>query len=75
MPVETTVKCWWLLKIESNAWAGGKDSCAVCADLQAVGVLEFLGELHSLAKGFGSFLRGVWAGFGERDGSIFNHQH
>ena len=30
----------------------------------------------SLAKGFGPFLRGVWAGFREREGSIFsNHQH
>ena len=34
MPVETA-KCWWLLKIEPNAWAGGKGSCAVCVDLQA----------------------------------------
>ena len=32
MPVETA-KCWWLLKIEPNAWAGGKGSCAVCVDL------------------------------------------
>ena len=40
----------WLLKIEPNAWAGG---CAVCVDLQAVRTLEFFGELHSLAKGFG----------------------
>ena len=53
MPVETT-KCWWLLKIEPNAWAGGKGSCAVCVDLQAVGAL---GELYSLAKVFGPFLR------------------
>ena len=75
MPVETA-KCWWLLKIEPNAWAGGKGSCAVCVDLQAVGALEFFGELYSLAKGFGPFLRGVWAGFREREGSIFsNHQH
>ena len=75
MPVETA-KCWWLLKIEPNAWAGGKGCCAVCVDLQAVGALEFLGELYSLAKGFGPFLRGVWAGFREREGSIFsNHQH
>ena len=22
-------KCWWLLKIEPNVWAGGKGSCAV----------------------------------------------
>ena len=44
MPVETA-KCWWLLKIEPNAWAGGKGSCAVCVDLQAVGALEFLSEL------------------------------
>ena len=56
MPVETA-KCWWLLKIEPNAWAGGKGSCAVCVDLQAVGALEFFGELYSLAKGFGPFLR------------------
>ena len=43
---------------------------------QAVGALEFFGELYSLAKGFGPFLRGVWAGFREREGSIFsNHQH
>ena len=57
MPVETA-KCWWLLKIEPNAWAGGKGSCAVCVDLQAVGALEFFGELYSLAEGFGPFLRG-----------------
>ena len=57
MPVETA-KCWWLLKIEPNAWAGGKGSCAVCVDLQAVGALEFFGELYSLAKGFGP----LWAG-------------
>ena len=69
-------KCWWLLKIEPNAWAGGKGSCSACVDLQAVGALEFFGELYSLAKGFGPFLRGVWAGFREREGSIFsNHQH
>ena len=75
MPVETA-KCWWLLKIEPNAWAGGKGSCVVCVDLQAVGALEFFGELYTLAKGFGPFLRGVWAGFREREGSIFsNHQH
>ena len=72
MPVETA-KCWWLLKIEPNAWAGGKGSCAVCVDLQAVGALEFFGELYSLAKGFGPFLRGVWAGFREREGSIFSN--
>ena len=75
MPVETA-KCWWLLKIESNAWAGGKGSCAVCVDLQAVGALEFFGELYSLAKGFGPIFEGVWAGFRESEGSIFsNHQH
>ena len=75
MPVETA-KCWWLLKIEPNAWAGGKGSCAVCVDLQAVGALKFFGEFYSLAKGFGPFLRGVWAGFRESEGSIFsNHQH
>ena len=54
MPVETA-KCWWLLKIEPNAWAGGKGSCAVCVDLQTVGTLKFFGELYSLAKGFGPF--------------------
>ena len=46
MPVERG-KCWWLLKIEPNAWVGGKGSCAVCVDLQAVGALEFSGELYS----------------------------
>ena len=56
MPVELT-KCWWLLKIEPNAT--GKGSCVVCVDLQAVGTLELFGELSSLAKGFGPFLRGV----------------
>ena len=34
------------------------------------------GELYSLAKGFGPIFEGVWAGFREREGSIFsNHQH
>ena len=37
---------------------------AVCVDLQAVRTLEFFGELYSLAKGFGPFLRG----FGQRKG-------
>ena len=46
MPAETA-KCWWLLKIEPNAWEGGKGSCAVCVDFQAVGTLEFFGELYS----------------------------
>ena len=54
VPAETA-KCWWLLKIEPNAWAGGKGSCAVCVDLQAVGTLKFFGELYSLAIGFGPF--------------------
>ena len=67
MPVETA-KCWWLLKIEPSAWAGGKGSCAVCVDLQAVGAVEFFGELYSLAKGFGPIFEGVWAGFREREG-------
>ena len=44
MPVET-VKCWWLLKIEPNVWAGSKGSCTF---LQAVGTLEFFGELKFL---------------------------
>ena len=71
MPVETA-KCWWL----PNAWAGGKGSCVVCVDLQAVGVLEFFGELYSLAKRFWPIFEGVWSGFREREGSIFsNHQH
>ena len=67
MPVQT-MKSWWLLKIEQNAWVGGK-GCAVCVDLQAAGsgVLDFFGELYSLAKGFGQFLRGVWAGLIERE--------
>ena len=40
-------------------------SCAVCIDLQAVGVLEFSGELN---RRFSFFFR-------EREGSIFsNHQ-
>ena len=74
-PVETA-KCWWLLKIEPNAWAGGKGICAVCVDLQAVGALELFGELHSLAKGLGPIFEEVWAVFKEREGSIFsNHQH
>ena len=58
MPVETA-KCWWLPKIEPNVWAGGKGSCAVCVDLQAVGALQFFGEVSSLAKWFGPFLRGL----------------
>ena len=37
---------------------GWQGSCAVCVDLQAVGALEFFGELYSLSKGFGPFLRG-----------------
>ena len=37
----------WLLKIKPNVWVGGKGSCAVCVDLQAVGTLEFFGELFS----------------------------
>ena len=37
---------------------GWQGSCAVCVDLQAVGALKFFGELYSLAKGFGPFLRG-----------------
>ena len=67
MPVETA-KCWWLLKIEPNASAGG---CEVCIDLQAVGTLGFFGELYSLAKCFGPFLRGGWAGFIEKERVLF----
>ena len=47
-----------LVVTEPNAWAGGKGSCAVCVDLQAVGTLKFFGELYSLAKGFGPFFMG-----------------
>ena len=50
MPVETA-KCWRLLKIEPNAWAGGKGSCAVCVDLQAVGALEFFDSLAREREG------------------------
>ena len=75
MPVETA-KYLWFIKIEPNAWAGSKGSCAVCVDLQALGALELFGELYSLPKGFGPFFCGVWAGFREREGSILsNHQH
>ena len=35
---------------------GWQGSCAVCVDLQEA--LEFFGKLYSLAKGFGTFLRG-----------------
>ena len=66
MPVETA-KCWCLLKIEPNTWAGGKGSCAVCVDLQAVG---FFGALYSLAKRFWPIFEGGWPGFREREGSI-----
>ena len=40
-------------------------------------LLEFLSSLVScIAKTFGPFLRGVWVGFREREGSIYsNHQH
>ena len=57
-------------KNRTKRMGGGKGSCAVCVDLQAVGALGFFGELYSLAKGFGPFLRGVWAGFREREGSV-----
>ena len=56
-----------VLKIEPNVCAGGKGSCAVCIDLQAVGTLEFFGELYSLAKVFGPFLRG----FGQKGRVLF----
>ena len=47
-------------KNRTKAWAGGKGSCAVCVDVQAVGALEFFGELYSLAKGFWPIFEGVW---------------
>ena len=60
-------------KNRTKRLGGWQGSCAVCVDLQVVGALEFFGELYSLAKGFGPFLR---AGFREREGSIFsNRQH
>ena len=69
MPVETA-KCWWLLKIEPNAWAGGKGSCV---DLQAVGTLKNFVELYSLAK---VIFEGVWVGFEKGRVLLFsNHQH
>ena len=34
-----------LVVTEPNAWAGGKGSYAAYVDLQAVGALEFFGEL------------------------------
>ena len=44
----------------------------MCTDLQAVGTLEFFGELYSFADHF----EGFWVGFREREGSIIsNHQH
>ena len=53
-----------------------KGSCAVCVDLQAVGTLEFFGELYSLDKGFGPFLRGFGQAL-EKGRVLFfsNHQH
>ena len=45
-------------KNKPNVWAGGKGSCAVCVDLQAVGALEFSGELYSLTKGFWPIFEG-----------------
>ena len=35
---------------------------AAVQSVQAVGALKFFGELYSLAKGFGPFFEGVWAG-------------
>ena len=56
-------------KNRTNVWAGGKGSCAVCIDLQAVEVLELFGvqsaltfkllEFSSSLVG-GPFSRGVW---------------
>ena len=52
-----TAKCWWLLKIEPNAWEGGKGSCAVCVDLQAVGTLSSLvSYIRFWPRGFGQAL-------------------
>ena len=45
----------------------GQVATAVCVDLQAVGTLDFFGELYSLAKGIGPFLRG----FGRKGGFYF----
>ena len=63
-------------KNRTKCVGGWQSSCAVCVDLQAVETLEFFGELYSSAKGFGPIFEGIWAGFREREGSIFsNHQH
>ena len=45
-------------KNRTKSVGGWQGSCVVCVDLQAVGALEFFGELYSLAIGFGPFLRG-----------------
>ena len=53
-----------MLKIATDAWAGGKSGCAVCVDLQAVRLLGFLGEYTSLAKlRFYCVLSRIWASF------------
>ena len=62
-------------KNRTKSVGGWQGSCVVCVDLQAVGALEFFGELYSLAIGFGPFLRGFGQTL-EREGSIFsNRQH
>ena len=50
-----------------GGWQRQLCSLRLCVDLQAVGTLEFFGELYSLAKGFGPFFRG----FGQALGFYF----
>ena len=45
-------------KTRTKHVGGWQRQLLVCVDLQAVGALEFFGELYRLAKGFGPFLRG-----------------
>ena len=47
----------------------GRVASAACVDLQAVGTLEFFGELYSLAEGFGPFL----SVFGRKGGGGYHH--
>ena len=55
MPVHAVGEMLVVTKNRTKCVGGWQGSCAVCVDLQAVGALEFFGDL---AKGFGPFLRG-----------------
>ena len=59
-----------MLVVTKNRTKCVGSSCAVCVDLQAVGTLEFFGELYSLAKGFWPIFEELLAGFREREGSL-----